>query len=142
MLMLGAIRQFMPGTQARAHWGRARLNVCNALLARARRMIDENGLLRCPSITGLQALTLYTQMLHMTDERGLGVDHWMQSRSHRSIYDELMYGFTKLILCVLYHFRWGLFVFRSHVSFGHHGADGRAGVDVDFYGGYRHSRGR
>lgn len=58
----------MPGTQARAYWGRARLAACKALLERTRQLIDTNGILRKPSITGVQALTLYMQLINMTDD--------------------------------------------------------------------------
>lgn len=73
--------QFAPGTQARAHWGKARLSVCNALLDRAGRIIDATGIMRRPSITGLQALSLYNQLMHMSDQGGRVKDQWIQSRS-------------------------------------------------------------
>ncbi|KAK8866084.1 hypothetical protein IAR55_001235 [Kwoniella newhampshirensis] len=81
---------FTPGTQARAHWGRARTTVCRALVNRARQLIDANGILRQPSITGVQALTLYTQMMHMTDQKDLGKDHFMQSQMlHSAMLDQM-----------------------------------------------------
>jgi len=44
-------------------------------------MLDLNGLLRRPSVTGVQALSLYNQLLHMTDQRDRAGDQWMQSES-------------------------------------------------------------
>jgi len=72
--------QFTPGTEARAHWGKARLPVCNALLDRAGRVIDANSLMRRPSITGLQALSLYNQLMHMSDQGSRVKDQWIQSK--------------------------------------------------------------
>lgn len=72
--------QFTPGTEARAHWGKARLPVCNALLDRAGRVIDANSLMRRPSVTGLQALSLYNQLMHMSDQRSRVKDQWIQSK--------------------------------------------------------------
>ncbi|WVQ82735.1 hypothetical protein IAT38_004867 [Cryptococcus sp. DSM 104549] len=81
---------FIPGTQARAHWGRARLTVCNALVDRARRLIDTNGVLRKPSITGVQALTLYMQLLHMTDQKVDRADQWMEGHMvHSTILEQM-----------------------------------------------------
>lgn len=71
--------QFAPGTQARAHWGKARLPVCNALLDRAGRIIDTNAVMRRPSVTGLQALALYNQLMHMSDQGSRVKDQWIQS---------------------------------------------------------------
>lgn len=73
--------QFLPGSQARAHWGKARLPVCNALLDRAGRIIDTNAIMRRPSITGLQALSLYNQLMHMSDQGSRVKDQWIQSTS-------------------------------------------------------------
>ncbi|WWC86440.1 uncharacterized protein L201_001317 [Kwoniella dendrophila CBS 6074] len=81
---------FIPGTRARTHWGRSRLAACKALLDRARKLIDDNGLLRRPSITGVQALTLYSQLMHMTDQKVLDKDHWLQNRMIHSIIIEQM----------------------------------------------------
>jgi len=53
--------------------------VCNALADRARRLIDNNGLLRTPSVTGLQALLLYNQLLHLTDQRSRAAGQYMES---------------------------------------------------------------
>lgn len=69
----------LPGSQARAHWGRSRLGVCNALVDRARRLIDEYGIMRQPSVTGLQALLLYNQLLGLTDQRHLAAQQYMES---------------------------------------------------------------
>lgn len=76
MLMI----QFVAGTPARAHWGRARVPVCNALLKRAGRLLDEYGLWYKPSLTGLQALCLYNQMMHMSDQGSRDSSTFMQSK--------------------------------------------------------------
>lgn len=76
---------FIPGTQARAHWGRTRLPACNALLTRARHLIDVNGLLRKPTITGLQALTVYNQLVQMQDQKQDMQAQWMESESSKSV---------------------------------------------------------
>lgn len=73
--------QFAPGAQGRAHWGKARLPVCNALLDRAGRIIDTNAIMRRPSITGLQTLSLYNQLMHMSDQGSRVKDQWIQSKS-------------------------------------------------------------
>lgn len=75
------ILQFVPGTQARMHWGRSRLPVCNALVARARRLMDENGILRKPSLTGLQAMVLFHQLQHMSNDNTKAAETWMESES-------------------------------------------------------------
>ncbi|OCF37656.1 hypothetical protein I316_00783 [Kwoniella heveanensis BCC8398] len=81
---------FVPGTRARTHWGRARLSACKALLDRARRMIDDHHLLRKPSVTGVQALTLYSQLSHMTDQKVVDQDHWLQARIiHSTIIEQM-----------------------------------------------------
>ncbi|WVR06037.1 hypothetical protein IAU60_003065 [Kwoniella sp. DSM 27419] len=81
---------FIPGTRARTHWGRARLSACKALMERARRLLDENGIFRKPSITGVQAMTLYSQMMHMTDQKVLDKDHWLQNRMvHSTIIEQM-----------------------------------------------------
>jgi len=72
--------QFTPGSKGRAHWGKARLPVCNALLDRAGRVIDAASLLRRPSVTGLQALSLYNQLMHMSDQGSRVKDQWIQSK--------------------------------------------------------------
>jgi hypothetical protein len=72
--------QFTPGSKGRAHWGKARLPVCNALLDRAGRVIDAASLLRRPSVTGLQALSLYNQLMHMSDQGSRVKDQWIQSQ--------------------------------------------------------------
>nr|XP_019015114.1 uncharacterized protein I206_01202 [Kwoniella pini CBS 10737]OCF53895.1 hypothetical protein I206_01202 [Kwoniella pini CBS 10737] len=82
---------FAPGTRARAHWGRARITACKGLMKRAKRLIDENGLFTNPSITGVQALTLYNQAMHMTDQQVIEKDHWLQSRMIHSIITEQMH---------------------------------------------------
>nr|XP_018267342.1 uncharacterized protein I303_01328 [Kwoniella dejecticola CBS 10117]OBR89500.1 hypothetical protein I303_01328 [Kwoniella dejecticola CBS 10117] len=81
---------FTPGTRARTHWGKSRITACKALLKRAKRLIDENGVFTNPSITGVQALTLYNQALHMTDQQVVDKDHWLQSRMIHSIITEQM----------------------------------------------------
>lgn len=55
------------GERDRVQWGKARLKACRALLDRARQLIDMHGLLRRPSMTGLQAVALFTQLQHMSD---------------------------------------------------------------------------
>ena len=72
--------EFAPGSKGRAHWGKARLPVCNALLDRAGRVIDAASLLRRPSVTGLQALSLYNQLMHMSDQGSRVKDQWIQSK--------------------------------------------------------------
>nr|XP_019049417.1 hypothetical protein I302_03206 [Kwoniella bestiolae CBS 10118]OCF28347.1 hypothetical protein I302_03206 [Kwoniella bestiolae CBS 10118] len=81
---------FTPGTRARTHWGIARRGACKALLVRAKRMIDDHGLFRRPSITGVQALTLYNQLMHMTDEKLLEKDYWLQNHmTHSTIIEQM-----------------------------------------------------
>ncbi|WWD09590.1 hypothetical protein V865_007718 [Kwoniella europaea PYCC6329] len=81
---------FTPGTRARTHWGTARIGACKALLARAKRLIDEHGLFRMPSVTGVQALTLYSQLMQMTDEKLLDKDYWLQNRMiHSTIIEQM-----------------------------------------------------
>ncbi|KIR78908.1 hypothetical protein I306_04118 [Cryptococcus gattii EJB2] len=81
---------FMPGTQARAYWGRARLAACKALLERTRQLIDTNGILRKPSITGVQALTLYMQLINMTDDTVDGPAQYMEGLMiHRTITQQM-----------------------------------------------------
>ncbi|WVQ97620.1 hypothetical protein IAU59_004734 [Kwoniella sp. CBS 9459] len=81
---------FIPGTRARTHWGRARISACKALMDRARRLIDDNALLRRPSVTGVQALTLYSQLSHMTDQKIVDQDHWLQARMiHSTIIEQM-----------------------------------------------------
>ncbi|WVF70282.1 hypothetical protein IAT40_005071 [Kwoniella sp. CBS 6097] len=81
---------FIPGTRARTHWGRARLSACKALMDRARRLIDDHSLLRIPSVTGVQALTLYSQLSHMTDQKVVDQDHWLQARMiHSTIIEQM-----------------------------------------------------
>ncbi|AFR98362.2 hypothetical protein CNAG_06136 [Cryptococcus neoformans var. grubii H99] len=81
---------FVPGTQARAHWGRARLAACKALLERTRTLIDNNGILRKPSITGVQALTLYMQLMLMTDDTVDAPTHYMEGHMiHNTITQQM-----------------------------------------------------
>ncbi|WVO16899.1 hypothetical protein L204_104585 [Cryptococcus depauperatus] len=81
---------FEAGGRARVHWGRARLSVCNALVERTRRLIDVNGLLRKPSITGIQALTLFQQLLQMTDEEVDAQSHFMEGHLiHSTIIEQM-----------------------------------------------------
>jgi hypothetical protein len=85
-----AHQQLAPGTQARAHWGKARLNVCNALVERARKLIDSNGLLRRPTVTGIQALSLYNQLLHLSDQQNRAAGQYMESQMvHSSVIEQL-----------------------------------------------------
>ncbi|WVQ62006.1 uncharacterized protein L199_000139 [Kwoniella botswanensis] len=81
---------FTPGTRARTHWGTARIGACKALLTRAKRLIDEHGLFRMPSVTGVQALTLYSQLMQMTDEKLLDKDYWLHNRMiHSTIIEQM-----------------------------------------------------
>jgi len=74
------IPQFVPGGVARSYWGRARLKVCAALMERARRLIDTHHILIKPSITGLQALCMYNQLLHMSDMQPQGDERFMEGK--------------------------------------------------------------
>ena len=65
------------------HWGKARLSVCNALEQRARQIIDTNGVMRRPSITGVQALMLYNQLMLESDEKYRPRGQYMESKSRR-----------------------------------------------------------
>lgn len=49
------------------HWGKARRAVCHALTDRAKRLIDEGGLYRKPSVTGVQTMLLFHQLQFMGD---------------------------------------------------------------------------
>ncbi|RXK39229.1 hypothetical protein M231_03449 [Tremella mesenterica] len=71
--------RFLPGTQARAHWGRARLGACNALASRARNLISSNGLLFTPSLTGVQAVTMFIQLMNLTDQKDRAEEQYMQN---------------------------------------------------------------
>ncbi|KLT40359.1 hypothetical protein CC85DRAFT_287582 [Cutaneotrichosporon oleaginosum] len=62
-----------------AEYGQKRLRVCFALVERARKLIDEHGILRKPSLTGVQALALFTQLQHMTDHNPDAPEHLMES---------------------------------------------------------------
>ncbi|ORY29363.1 hypothetical protein BCR39DRAFT_175406 [Naematelia encephala] len=82
--------RFVPGTQARAHWGRARLKACIALVERARRLIDIHGILRKPTVTGIQALVLFTHLQHMSDSKDHAEDQWMETQMiHCTIVDQM-----------------------------------------------------
>jgi hypothetical protein len=90
--------QFTPGSKGRAHWGKARLPVCNALLDRAGRIVDAASLLRRPSVTGLQALSLYNQLMHMSDQGSRVKDQWIQikfpgSCSNKKLIDRYVSSF-------------------------------------------------
>ncbi|ODN77866.1 hypothetical protein L202_04980 [Cryptococcus amylolentus CBS 6039] len=56
------------GIERRSQWGRARMPACRALIERTRRLVDSTGLMRKPSVTGVQALTLFVQLLFTSDE--------------------------------------------------------------------------
>ncbi|ODN92017.1 hypothetical protein L198_05689 [Cryptococcus wingfieldii CBS 7118] len=56
------------GIEKRSQWGRARMPACRALIERTRRLVDSTGLMRKPSVTGVQALTLFVQLLFTSDE--------------------------------------------------------------------------
>ncbi|TYJ56516.1 hypothetical protein B9479_002763 [Cryptococcus floricola] len=56
------------GIEKRSQWGRARVPACRALIERTRRLVDSTGLMRKPSVTGVQALTLFVQLLFTSDE--------------------------------------------------------------------------
>ncbi|KAK4685788.1 hypothetical protein P7C73_g4351, partial [Tremellales sp. Uapishka_1] len=80
--------QFTPGTQARAHWGRARLPICIAMRDRARNLIDKHALFRKPSIAGIQALMLYSQLGHMSDHASLS-DHMEATMVHTAVVQQM-----------------------------------------------------
>ncbi|BEI88931.1 uncharacterized protein CcaverHIS019_0202930 [Cutaneotrichosporon cavernicola] len=61
-----------------SHYGQKRLRVCFALVERARKLIDQHGILRKPSLTGVQALALFTQLQHMTDHNPEAPEHLME----------------------------------------------------------------
>lgn len=65
---------FVVSTTRRAHWGRARLPVCHALLDRARKIMDYHGILRKPTMAGIQAISLFTQLQHMADAMDVDSD--------------------------------------------------------------------
>ena len=73
----------IPGTAARVHWGRSRLSVCNALADRAKKLIDYNGIMRRPTVTGIQALALYNLLATMTDQADRAADQYMQGELER-----------------------------------------------------------
>ena len=52
-------------------WGLQRLTVCRALTARAARLIDYNGLYRRPTITGIQALLMYSMLCGVGGENSV-----------------------------------------------------------------------
>ncbi|TYJ56519.1 hypothetical protein B9479_002766 [Cryptococcus floricola] len=52
----------------RVSWGQARNGACNALLDRVRRLIDRNGIIRKPTIPGVQALMLCIEPLFSSGE--------------------------------------------------------------------------
>jgi hypothetical protein len=41
--------------------------------------MDENGILRKPSLTGLQALVLFHQLQHMSNDNTKPAETWMES---------------------------------------------------------------
>lgn len=51
-----------------------------ALVNRVRKLIDLHGILRKPSIEGVQALILFTQLQHMTDVDADTVENSMESK--------------------------------------------------------------
>lgn len=70
------------------HWGRARRDVCDALMRRARRLIDLHELFLKPSHAGLQALCLYAQLFHMSDLSTSDRDPWAKSESRPPSFTE------------------------------------------------------
>ncbi|BEI81132.1 hypothetical protein CcaverHIS002_0202920 [Cutaneotrichosporon cavernicola] len=68
-----------------SHYGQKRLRVCFALVERARKLIDQHGILRKPSLTGVQALALFTQLQHMTDHNPEAPEHLMESEMLHTI---------------------------------------------------------
>ncbi|GMK56534.1 hypothetical protein CspeluHIS016_0303740 [Cutaneotrichosporon spelunceum] len=62
-----------------SRYGQQRLRVCSALVERARKLIDQHGILRKPSLTGAQALALFTQLQHMTDHNPEAPEHLMET---------------------------------------------------------------
>ncbi|TYJ56517.1 hypothetical protein B9479_002764 [Cryptococcus floricola] len=59
-----------PEHQIQAYWGQARNDACIALIDRARRIADINGVLRKPTLTGVQSLALLCQLLHASNQPG------------------------------------------------------------------------
>ena len=68
------------GGHARAHWGKTRLPVCNALSDRALRLIEVNGVLHRPSVPGVQALSLWNLLAALTDQPTRASDQFLQCR--------------------------------------------------------------
>ncbi|WVQ77102.1 hypothetical protein IAR50_006785 [Cryptococcus sp. DSM 104548] len=60
----------VPEHHYQAYWGQARNNACIALINRARRIADANGIFRKPSLTGVQSLALFCQLLHASNMPG------------------------------------------------------------------------
>lgn len=58
--------------------------MCVALVERARKLIDRHGILRKPSVTGAQALALFTQLQHMTDHCPEAAEVVMESESSQA----------------------------------------------------------
>ena len=50
------------------NWGNARTTVCEALLSRFRKILDDQGLLRRPSLYVFQAVMLYSLLVNSSDE--------------------------------------------------------------------------
>ncbi|ORX37389.1 hypothetical protein BD324DRAFT_625966 [Kockovaella imperatae] len=80
----------VPGTAARAHWGRARIPACNALADRAKRIIEANGLFFRPSVTGAQALSLFNLLGTMTDQTARAEEQYMISTlTHSALVEQM-----------------------------------------------------
>ncbi|WVQ82734.1 hypothetical protein IAT38_004866 [Cryptococcus sp. DSM 104549] len=84
---------FSPGTQQRLHCGQSRRVACDALVERARRLVDTAGVLRKPSLTGVQALSLYVQLLQLLRETHRGSQKeqdWLEGQTiHSAIADQM-----------------------------------------------------
>lgn len=79
------------------------------------RLLDIHGIYRKPSVTGVQALTLFSQLMHMSEVKGKEEDHFLQS------------------LCRPWFVKEELT--RRYAYPGHnHGADESLGADVELAG--------
>lgn len=75
-------RQFVPASPDRpdrSNFGVKRLKACLALANRVRKLIDLHGILRKPTVEGVQALVLFSHLQHMTDVDGDTTESLMES---------------------------------------------------------------
>ncbi|WVQ77101.1 hypothetical protein IAR50_006784 [Cryptococcus sp. DSM 104548] len=77
------------GLERRSQWGRARMPACRALIERTRKLVDSTGILRKPSVTGVQALTLFVQLLFTSDE-SVGEERQLEANTIQSTVLEQM----------------------------------------------------